>query len=152
MRKTHKCIVDEKKTDMIIKKNYIIMLITVLKTLWLKCSTTQFTLFNHALTDISLNIHYSVNCSLSDRFYDLVNASAAIITDQLKQDHQKALQAWNQQNCLSDMSILNLNNWLIKIRRLQVLSTFSRLEELKDIKNLTLSDTENLKKSWIHMQ
>lgn len=50
-------------------------------------------------------------------------------------------------NCLSNMSILNLNNWFMKIRRLWVLSMFSRLEELEDIKNLMLSDTEDLRKS-----
>jgi len=64
-----------------LKKNYITMLMTVLETLWLKRSATQSTFFNYALTDISPNIHYSINCSLSDRFYDLINASAAIITD-----------------------------------------------------------------------
>ena len=35
------------------------------------------------------------------------------------------------------------------MRRLQVLSTFSRLRELEDIKQLMLSDQEDYERNWV---
>jgi len=64
----------------------------VLKTLWLKCSATQFTFYNHSLTDVPLNMHQNIDCLLLNRFVDLVNALIATISSNLKNELQDKLQ------------------------------------------------------------
>ncbi len=92
MRKTHKHIVDEKELNICVKKNYIKTLTQVLETLWLKHNATQFTFYSHSLTDVSLNTHQNIDCSLLNRFVDLVNALIAIISSNLKNELQDKLQ------------------------------------------------------------
>jgi len=92
MRKMHKCIVDGKKLNVIVKRKYLTNLTTVLSTLWLKHSASQFIFYEHSLTDVSLNMHQSINCPLSDRFVDLVNALIAIISSKMKNKLQDKLQ------------------------------------------------------------
>jgi len=141
MKKMHKHIVNEKKLNVIVKRKYLTNLTIVLNTLWLKCSASQFTFYEHSLTDVSLNMHQSIDCSLLNWFADLVNASVVIISSKMK--------IWQDNNCLRDESMLNLNNWLHKVRRLQVLSMFSMLEILKATKDLTLTEIEDRQKDWI---
>ena len=74
------------------QKKYIKTLMQMLKTLWLKCSATQFTFYSHSLINVSLNTHQNINCSLLNRFVDLVNASIAIILSDLKNELQNKLQ------------------------------------------------------------
>ena len=57
IRKIYKYIVDEKKQDLYVKIKYINILTRILETLWLKCSTTQFTFYNYTLTEVSLNTY-----------------------------------------------------------------------------------------------
>jgi len=152
MRKTHKHIIDKKEPNICVKKKYIKTLTQVLKTLWLKCSATQFTFYNHSLTDVSLNTHQNIDCSLLNRFVDLVNALIAIISSDLKNKLQDKLQTWQNNNCLRIKPTLNLNNWLQRVQRLRVLSMFSMLKILKDTKNLTLLRIEDRQKGWIHNQ
>ncbi len=75
--------------------------------------------------------------------FDLVNAPVATISDQMKGKLEEKLRTWNHNNRLGDMPTLNLNNWLQRVRRLRVLSTFPMLGELKDTKDLTLTGTED---------
>ncbi len=149
MRKTHKHIIDGNELNICVKKEYIKTLTQMLKTLWLKCSATQFTFYSHSLTDVSLNMHQNIDCSLQNRFVDLVNALIAIISSDLKNELQDKLQTWQNNNCLKIKSTLNLNNWLQRVWRLQVLSMFSMLKILKDTKNLTLLKIEDRQKDWI---
>ncbi len=128
MRKTHKHIVDKKKPNICVKKKYIKTLTQMLKTLWLKHSATQFTFYSHSLINVSLDTHQNINCSLLNRFVDLVNASIAIILSDLKNELQNKLQTWWDNNCLRVKSMLNLNNWLQRVWRLQV-CIFSLLYE-----------------------
>jgi len=92
MRKMHKCIVDEKKLNVIVKRKYLTNLTTVLITLWLKHSASQFTFYEHSLTDVSLNTHQSIDCLLLNQFADLVNALVAIISSKMKNKLQDKLQ------------------------------------------------------------
>ncbi len=149
MEKTHKHIIDRKELNICVKKKYIKTLTQMLKTLWLKCSATQFTFYSHSLTDVSLNMHQNIDCSLLNRFVDLVNALIAIISSNLKNELQDKLQIWQDNNCLRAESMLNLNNWLQRVWRLWVLSMFSMLKILKDTKNLTLLRIEDHQKDWI---
>jgi len=149
MRKMHKRIVDRKKLNVIVKRKYLMNLTTVLNTLWLKRSASQFTFYEHSLTDVSLNTHQSIDCSLLNWFVDLVNALIAIISSKMKNKLQDKLQIWWDNNCLRNELMLNLNNWLHKVRRLWVLSTFSMLKILKATKNLMLTEIKDCQKDWI---
>ncbi len=149
MRKMHKCIVDRKKLNVIVKRKYLTNLTIVLSTLWLKHSASQFTFYEHSLINVSLNTHQSINCLLLNQFADLVNASVVIISSKMKNKLQDKLQIWQNNNCLKNKLTLNLNNWLHKVRRLQVLSMFSMLKILKATKNLTLTEIEDHQKGWI---
>jgi len=131
------------------QKKYIKTLTQVLKTLWLKCSATQFTFYSYSLIDVPLNTHQNIDCSLLNRFVDLVNALIAIISSDLKNELQDKLQTWWNNNCLKTKLTLNLNNWLQRVQRLQVLSMFSMLKILKDTKNLTLLRIKDCQKGWI---
>ena len=74
------------------QKKYIKTLTQVLKTLWLKCSATQFTIYSYSLTDVPFNMHQNINCLLLNRFVNLVNASIATISSDLKNELQDKLQ------------------------------------------------------------
>ncbi len=149
MRKMHKHIVNKKKLNVIVKRKYLTNLTTVLNTLWLKRSASQFTFYKHSLTDVSLNTHQSIDCSLLNWFADLVNALVVIISSKMKNKLQDKLQIWQNNNCLRDEPTLNLNNWLHRVRRLWVLSMFSMLKILKATKDLTLTEIEDCQKGWI---
>ena len=123
---------------------------TVLETLWLKCSAIQFTFFNNTLTEVSVNTYQNINCSLLMQFSDLVNALLVIITVNIKKELQRKIQNWKNANCINSKLILNLTNWLIRVQRLQVLSTFLILELLKNTKNLKLTEEQDYKRQWIH--
>ena len=152
MNKTHKHIVDEKKSNIHVRENHLKNLTIILKTLWLKCSATQFTFYTHVLINVSFNIHQNIDCSLLSWFSNIVNASVVTISDQMKKELWVKLQIWQNNNCLDDKLTLNLNNWLMRVQRLQVLSTFLMLELLKNTKNLMLAETENHKRCWVHNQ
>ena len=123
---------------------------TVLRTLWLKCSATQFTFFNNTLTEVSVNTYQNIDCSLSTQFSDLVNASLVTITVNMKKELQRKIQNWENTNCIDSRLILNLINWLMRVQRLQVLSTFPILELLKNTKNLKLMREQDCERQWIH--
>jgi len=152
MRKMHDCIVAEKETDQNIKNQHIRLLTDVLKTLWLKQSATQFLFFDNFLTQVIVNTHYVINCSLFTRYNELVNSLLMIITDQLKKEHAVAKINWvNNSHIDSELSI-NVNNWMMKMQQLKVLSSFSQLKELDNIKSLVFSNIEDWERNWVHMK
>ena len=152
MGKMHDHIIAEKETDRNIKNWHIRLLTDVLETLWLKQSATQFLFFDNFLTQVIVNTHYVINCSLLTRYNELVNSSLMIITDQLKKEHVVAKANWvNNSHIDSELSI-NVNNWMMKVQQLRVLSSFSQLRELNNIKSLVFSDVENWERNWVHIK
>lgn len=69
----------------------------------------------------------------------------------MKEEHEQALWIGCQGGELGDKPTLNLENWLLKVRKLLVLSTFSLLGQLQDTKHLSLSSQEDREKSWVCM-
>jgi hypothetical protein len=123
MRKMHDCIIAEKETDQNIKNWHIRLLTDVLETLWLKWSATQSLFFDNPLTQVIVNTHYVINCSLLTRYNELVN-SLMIITDQLKKEHVVAKVNWVDNSHIDSESSINVNNWMMKMQQLRVLSSF----------------------------
>ncbi len=110
MKKMHDHIVAEKETDWNIKNWHIRLLINVLKTLWLKWSATQFLFFDNLLTQVIVNTHYVINCSLLTRYNELVNSLLMIIIDQLKKEHVVAKINWVDNSHIGSESSINVNN------------------------------------------
>ncbi len=152
MRKMHDCIVAEKETDRNIKNWHIRLLTDVLETLWLKWSATQSLFFGNPLTQVIVNTHYVINCPLPTRYNELVNSLLMTITDQLKKEHAVAKVNWVDNSCIGSESSININNWMMKMQQLRVLSSFSQLRELNDIKSLAFSDVENWERNWVRMK
>lgn len=65
MGKLHKHLVKGTETDRVAKRNHIHMLMDVLQTLWLKCSTVEFTFFGQSLTGILNNISETYKSGIS---------------------------------------------------------------------------------------
>ena len=151
LRKTHKQIVERKITDHEKISEYVNKLTKILEVLLLK-HTTQSTFFESSLMNTSFNTHWVIQCSLSVRYYVIVNTSVMIIFKNLKKQQDKKHQAWILEECIDKESILNAMIWLLKIQWLQVLSTFSELKVLKDIKKLLLSDKNDKFNEWIYVK
>ncbi len=152
MRKMYDHIVAEKETDQNIKNWHIRLLTDVLETLWLKWSATQFFFFSNLLTQVIVNTHYVINCSLFTRYNELVNSSLMIIIDQLKKEHVVAKVNWVNNSCIGSELSINVNNWMMKVQQLRVLSSFSWLRELNNIKSLAFSNVEDWERNWVRMK
>ncbi len=152
MRKMHDHIIAEKETDQNIKNQHIRLLTDVLETLWLKQSVTQSLFFSNPLTQIIVNTHYVINCSLPTRYNELVNSLLMIITDQLKKEHAVAKVNWVNNSHIDPELSINVNNWMMKMQQLRVLSSFSQLRELDNIKSLVFSNVEDWERNWVHMK
>ncbi len=108
--------------------------------------------FNFSLTDVKLNEHQDIDCSLSSRFNKLVNFSMMTIIDQLWKKMNKKKQDWIDNHCIEIKSQLNVNNWIIKVHWLRVLSTFLRLEQLSETQSLAFSEVEDWDKRYVHFE
>jgi hypothetical protein len=151
MRKMHDCIVAEKETDQISRtdtSDYWLMYLKPsdsnrvqhnffsLTTSWLRLLST--------LIMLSI-VHYSLGTM---NLWTLL----MIITDQLKKEHAVAKVNWVDNSHIGSELSINVNNWMMKVQQLRVLSSFSQLRELDDIKSLVFSDVENWERNWVHMK
>ncbi len=75
-----------------------------------------------------------------------------IITDQLKKEHVVAKVNWVDNSHIDPELSINVNNWMMKVQQLRVLSSFSWLRELNNIKSLVFSDIEDQERNWVHMK
>ncbi len=75
-----------------------------------------------------------------------------IITDQLKKEHVVAKVNWVDNSHIDPELSINVNNWMMKVWQLRVLSSFSWLKELNDIKLLAFSNVENWERNWVCMK
>jgi len=74
------------------------------------------------------------------------------IIDQLKKEHAVAKINWVNNSCIDSELSINVNNWMMKMQQLRVLSSFSWLKELDNIKSLVFSDVEDWERNWVHMK
>ena len=151
--KTHKRIVDgTEKTPAVISR-HISMLTRVLRTLWIKRSASRSKFFNDTLTPSVPNTHYDVDCQLPEKFKELVNSPVMAITDQLKKANEKARHTWMADGQKGSEPQINISSWMMRVRRLRILSTFPVLGLLEDTKNLSLSGVEDRskEKAWVSL-
>lgn len=70
----------------------------------------------------------------------------------MKKEHEWAVKNWeNSKPRVGAEPMMNINNWLMKARRLRVLSSFPRLGTLDATKELALTGTEDRspEKQWV---
>ncbi len=133
--------------------NYIEKLSIVLNTLWLRRTIDQSRFFDQSLTDVLLNIHQSILCSLSNHLRKVVNSQVKTITRQLKNELIDAMIKWKKSIIkMTSKSKMNINSWFIMIRRMRILSIFSRLRILSKTKSLLFIEQENMKNEWITLR
>ncbi len=75
-----------------------------------------------------------------------------IIIDQLKKEHVVAKVNWVDNSHIGPELSINVNNWMMKVQQLRVLSSFSQLRELDNIKSLAFSDIEDWERNWVHIK
>ena len=147
--KVHQRIVDGTETKRSVKLQHISNLTTVLRTLWIKRDADRSTFFDQPLTPLVPNTHCDIDCKLPDKFKTLVNSSVTTITDQLLQENEAAKQAWRAGGGLGAEPQINVHNWMRRVRRLRILSTFPVLGTLEDTKNLELTGAEDRQHGWV---
>ncbi len=149
MNKIHMKIINlQEKSRWIIKK-YIKELKIMCDTLWLQRDINLSKFFNSFFTDVKLNKHQDVDCKLSSMFNELVNFSVMTIIKQLQKNRNRKTQEWRTQKCIEDQSQININNWMMKVYWLRVLSTFLRLEQLSETQLLAFSEEKDWKKRYV---
>ncbi len=149
MNKIHTKIFKIQEINSQIIQKYIKQLKTVCDTLWLQRDVNQSMFFNSFLTDVKLNEHQDINCSLSSRFNKLVNFSMMTIIDQLWKKMNKKKQDWINNYCIEIELQLNVNNWMMKVHWLKVLSIFLRLEQLSKTQLLMFFEVEDWDKRYV---
>ncbi len=149
MNKIHTKIIKIQEINSQVIQKYIKQLETVCNTLWLRRDINQSMFFNFLFTNVKLNEHQDIDCSLSSRFNKLVNFSVMTIIDQLRKKMNKKKQDWINNHCIKIESQLNINNWMMKVCWFRVLNTFSHLEQLSEIQSLVFSEVKDWDKKYV---
>ena len=147
--KAHERIVDGTEKNSRAISRHISNLTTVLRTLWIKRDADRSRFFDQPLTPLVPNTHCDVDCRLPDKFKDLVNSPVTAITDQLVLENDAARRQWDEDGRLGVEPHINVHNWMRRVRRLRILSTFPVLGTLEATKNLELTGAEDKEKGWV---
>jgi hypothetical protein len=129
--------------------NYIDKLSIVLNILWLRRIIDRFKFFDQLLIDVLFNIHQSIICSLSERLQIVVNSQIDIIRKRLKNELTNVIIKWKHNFKILSKSKMNINNWLMMIRRMRILNIFSRLNILSETTSLSFIEQENTNNEWV---
>lgn len=126
----HKDLIKKGETDNAVIAKHTEALSIVLQALWLRRSAETSTFFGAALTSVLKNKHQAIGCRLPKEFEDAVNGRTKEIGREITEKHKKAVAKWKRGKKIEDAPSLNINNWLLKARKMRVLSTFPRLSSL----------------------
>ena len=89
MNKIYIKIIEIQETNSQVIQNYIKQLKIIYNTLQLRRDINQLMFFNSFLTNVKLNEHQDINCSLLSRFNKFFNFSVMIIINQLQKKMNK---------------------------------------------------------------
>jgi hypothetical protein len=125
----------------------------VLNILWLRRDCEHFRFFDQSLTNVIFNFHHSMKCQFSQQYINVISNALVNISKKIKQFHAIIVVNWEKFNKIKLRSEINVNDWLIKARRMRVLSTFSRLSTLSNTASLKFTDIENtdFDHNWVRM-
>ena len=93
------------------------------------------------------NIHTVVECSFFPQFKDAVNEKTRQIGTQFIKSFKQKIAKRKSQPPDANQGKVNIKNWLIMARRMQILSIFPRLSNLKATAKLSLTRKQNSKKN-----
>ena len=148
----HRRLVKDNVADPQRRKDHALRLSTVLNTLWLKRNAGLSRFFRQSLTNVPPNVHTTVTCTLPPKFIDVVNSDVMVVTKGLVKKLEAAIQEWEQSwPRVKPRPQMDMNNWLMKNRRLRVISSFPRLGTLKSTRKLELTGEESMGKEnkWV---
>ncbi len=125
----------------------------VLNTLWLRKDCEHFRFFNQSLTNVIFNFHHLMKCQFLQQYVSMINDALGNISKKIKQLHPIIVVNWEKFNKIKLRSEINVNDWLIRARRMRVLSTFSRLSTLSNTASLKFTNIENIDfvHNWVKM-
>jgi SNF2 family DNA or RNA helicase len=151
--KTHKRLIRFQSMDNTELNVYIEKLSTVLNTLWLRRTSDQSRFFDQPLTDVLPNIHQEIICRLPAKYVDIVNSDTGTITVALQQQLARQQAEADAKRKSGRVFVpepeININNWLMKARRMRILSTFPRLGTLPATRSLSFTGDEDTKNGWV---
>jgi hypothetical protein len=128
-------------------------LFIVLNTLWLRRDCEQFRFFDQTLIDVLSNLHHLIKCQLSQKYMHEINHALIEIFEEMKQVHAAAIVNWEKSNKLKLRLDINVNDWLMRARKMRVLNTFLKLSTLSNTASLKFTDMKNIDfdYNWVRM-
>ena len=148
----HKRLVKGTDDSGLLMPEHVRKLSIVLNTIWLRRSATRSKFFDQPLTNVLPNIHHDVECILPPEFLEVVNSEVLTITSVLQKELDQATAKWEATvPRLTPKPQLNMNNWLLRARRMRILSSFPRLGTLDKTRRLSYTGKEdrNADNGWI---
>ncbi len=104
---------------------------------------------DESLIDVLSTMHIKIIVQLSLQYDTIINKSMNAHKKVMKQIYESKLTAWKRHNKLDEKSKVEIQEYLARIRILQVLSSFSQLLQLKTTKHLFLIDEYSKEQRWI---
>jgi hypothetical protein len=149
--KRHKILINKKSKNAVQKIEHLTQinehaqkLSIILNILWLRKDCEHFRFFDQSLTNVIFNLHHLMKCQFSQRYINVINDALVNISKKIKQLHAIIVVNWEKFNKIKLKSKINVNDWLIRARRMRVLSTFSKLSTLSNTASLKFTDIENI--------
>ena len=81
----------------------------------------------------------------------MIDESLFSIFKKMIESYQQTLIHWQQKSRTTNKSLMNLNDWLFKTRKIRILCTFFRLITFFQTNSLNLIDEQNRKFDWVKM-
>ncbi len=104
---------------------------------------------DESLINVSSTMHIKITVQLSLQYNTVINESMNAHKKAMKRIYESKLTAWKRHNKLDEKSKVKIQEYLARIRILQVLSFFSRLLQLKTMKHLLLINEYSKEQRWI---
>jgi len=95
---------------------------------------------DESLIDVSSTTHIKITVQLSSQYDTIINESMNAHKKVIKRIYENKLTAWKRHNELDEKSKVEIQEYLVRVRILRILSSFSRLLQLKTTKHLFLID------------
>jgi hypothetical protein len=104
---------------------------------------------DESLINVSSTMHIKITVQLFSQYDTVINESMNAHKKAMKRIYESKLTAWKRHNKLDEKSKVKIQEYLARIRILQVLSFFSRLLQLKTMKHLLLINEYSKEQRWI---
>ncbi len=104
---------------------------------------------DESLINVLFTINIKITIQLSSQYNTVINKSMNAHKKAMKRIYKSKLTAWKQHNELNEKSKVEIQEYLARVKILRMLSSFSRLLQLKTTKHLFLIDEYSKEQRWI---